>query len=95
MATIQTHDVIKRPIVTEKGTFAMNEQNRYTFQVDPRATKNDIKAAIETLYKVKVEKVNTLTRRGKFRRMKFGLTQTPSTKTAIVRLKEGSTIELF
>ena len=89
------HYAIKRPLVTEKGTFAMNEQNRYTFEVDPRADKNEIKAAIEALYKVKVEKVNTLTRRGKFRRMKYGLTQEASTKTAIVRLKEGSTIELF
>jgi len=89
------HYAIKRPLVTEKGTFAMNEQNRYTFEVDPRADKNEIKASIEALYKVKVEKVNTLTRRGKFRRMKYGMTQTPSTKTAIVRLKEGSTIELF
>jgi large subunit ribosomal protein L23 len=81
--------------VTEKGTFAMNEQNRYTFEVDVKADKDDIKSAIESLYKVKVEKVNTLTRRGKFRRMKFGQTQMPTTKTAIVRLKEGSTIELF
>ena len=92
---MEPHYINKRPSVTEKGTFAMNEQNRYTFQVDPRADKNDIKSAIETLYKVKVEKVNTLTRRGKFRRMKFGLTQASCTKTAIVRLKKGSTIELF
>lgn len=88
------HYVIKRPLVTEKGTFA-NEINRYTFEVDPRATKTDIKSAVEQLYKVKVEKVNTLTRRGKFRRMKYGLTQMPTTKTAIVRLHEGSRIELF
>ena len=92
---MESHYVIKRPTVTEKGTFAMNEQNRYTFEVDPKATKNDIKSAIESLYKVKVEKVNTLKRRGKFRRMKFGVTQMSTTKTAIVRLKKGSTIELF
>jgi large subunit ribosomal protein L23 len=89
------HYVIKRPLVTEKGTWAMNEQNRYAFEIDPRASRTDVKAAVESLYKVKVEKVNTLTRRGKFRRMKFGLTQLPTTKTAIVRLKEGSAIELF
>ena len=87
--------VIKRPLVTEKGTFAMNELNRYTFEVDPRASKTQIKSAIESLYKVKVAKVNTLTRRGKFRRLKYGLIQMPSIKTASVRLKEGSTIELF
>ena len=92
---MESHYIIRKPLVTEKGTFAMNEQNRYTFEVDPKATKDDIKGAIETLYKVKVAKVNTLKRRGKFRRMKHGLTQMPTTKTAIVKLQEGSTIELF
>jgi large subunit ribosomal protein L23 len=89
------HYVIKRPLVTEKGTWAMNEQNRYAFEIDPRASRTDVKSAVEAIYNVKVERVNTLTRRGKFRRMKFGLTQMPTTKTAIVRLKEGSAIELF
>ncbi len=92
---METHFVIKRPTVTEKGTYVMNEQGRYTFEVDPRASKVDIMAAVESIYKVKVEKVNTLTRRGKFRRMKFGLTQEACTKTAVVRLKKGDTIELF
>lgn len=87
--------IIKRPMVTEKGTFAMNELNRFMFEVDPRATKTEIKAAVETIYKVKVAKVNTQTRRGKFRRLKYGLIQMPTTKTASVRLKEGSRIELF
>ena len=92
---MEAHFVIKRPMVTEKGTYVMNEQGRYTFEVDPRASKNDIQAAVESLYKVKVVKVNTLTRRGKFRRMKFGLTQMSCTKTAIVRLKKGDAIDLF
>lgn len=87
--------VIKKPLVTEKGTWGMNEQNRYVFQVDTKATKTDIKKAIEALYKVKVDKVNTQVHKGKFRRMKFGLTQEPTVKTASVRLKEGSTIDLF
>ena len=87
--------IIKRPEVTEKGTWAMNEQNRYSFEVDPRASKTEIKAAIESLYKVKVEKINTQVRKGEFRRMKYGLTQLPTRKTALVRLKDGQTIELF
>lgn len=91
---MEAHYVIKRPLVTEKGTAAI-ELDRYTFEVDPRASKTDIKSAVESLYKVKVEKVNTLTRRGKFRRMKYGEVQLPSTKTAIVRLKHGMKIELF
>ena len=92
---MENHVVIKRPMVTEKGTYVMNEQGRYTFEVDTRASKNDIKSAVESLYKVKVEKVNTLTRRGKFKRMKFRLGQESTTKTAIVRLKKGDAIELF
>jgi large subunit ribosomal protein L23 len=92
---LQTHDIIKKPLVTEKGTWAMNEQNRYAFQVDTRASKGDIKAAIEKIYNVKVEKVNTQVRKGVQRRLKYGLVQLSDTKTAIVRLKQGSTIELF
>jgi large subunit ribosomal protein L23 len=92
---LQIHDIIKKPLVTEKGTWAMNEQNRYAFQVDTRASKGDIKAAIEKIYNVKVEKVNTQVRKGVQRRLKYGLVQLSDTKTAIVRLKEGSTIELF
>lgn len=93
--TLDVHNVIKRPMVTEKGTWAMNEQNRYAFEVDPRASKTEIKAAVEKIYNVKVEKVNTQVRKGEFRRLKYGLVQLPTTKTAVVRLKEGSTIELF
>lgn len=92
---MQTHDVIKRPLVTEKGTYAMGELGRYTFEVDTRATKVEIKSAVEAAYKVKVEKVNTLTRRGKLKRMKFRMGQESTTKTAIVRLKKGDAIELF
>jgi large subunit ribosomal protein L23 len=87
--------VIKRPMVTEKGTWGMNELNRYAFEVDVKATKGDIKKAVESLYKVKVEKVNTQVHKGRQRRMKYGLVMTPTVKTAVVRLKEGSTIELF
>lgn len=92
---LDTYQIIKRPLVTEKGTWAMNEQNRYSFEVDTRASKSDIKTAIETIYKVKVAKVNTQLRKGKHRRMKYGEIQMPTVKTAVVRLHEGSTIELF
>lgn len=87
--------VIKKPVVTEKGTFAMNELNRYTFEVDLRASKDMIRNAIEELYKVKVEKVNTQTRKGKQRRYRYGLTKESDVKLASVRLKEGDSIELF
>ena len=87
--------VIKRPLVTEKSTYLMNELGRYAFEVDPTATKTDIKKAIETLYKVKVVGINTQVRKGKARRLKYGLVQERPTKKAIVRLREGDTIELF
>ena len=88
-------DVIKRPLITEKGTWGMNEQNRYAFVVNPKATKVEIKRAVEELYKVKVERVNTQTRKGEHRRFKYGMRRDGTTKLATVRLAEGSTIELF
>ncbi|MFN0010800.1 MAG: 50S ribosomal protein L23 [Phycisphaerales bacterium] len=88
-------DVIKRPLLTEKSTFIMNERGQYTFEVDPRASKVEIKAAVETLYKVKVERVNTSIKRDKTRRLKYGTIFGKFSKKAIVRLQEGQTIELF
>ncbi len=87
--------VIKKPLVTEKSTVAMNEENRYAFQVDLRASKDQIKRAVERLYNVKVEKVTTQIRKGKQRRTRFGWGQEPDVKTAVVRLNEKDTIELF
>ena len=92
---MQSHYVIKRPILTEKSTFAMNERGQYAFEVDPRATKVDVKRAVEELYKVKVVGVNTQNRKGKQRRLKYGLVKEPTTKKATVRLAEGQTIDLF
>ena len=92
---MEAHYVIKQPILTEKSTFTMNERAQYAFLVDPRATKDDIKKAIESLYKVKVVGVNTQVRKGKHRRLKYGLTTEPTTKKATVRLAEGQAIELF
>lgn len=87
--------VIKRPLVTEKSTYQMNEMQRYAFEVDPRASKTDIKKAVEEIYKVKVVGVNTQVRKGKSRRLKYGIVQETPSKKAIVSLREGDTIELF
>lgn len=92
---MQALHVIKRPILTEKSTFAMNEQKRYSFLVDPRATKKDIKAAVEEMYKVRVLGVSTQVRKGRWRRLRYGITQESTTKKATVRLHEDDTIELF
>lgn len=87
--------VIKRPLLTEKSTMESSERNRYCFEVDRRATKDDIKKAVETLYKVHVEGVNTLLKRGRTRRLRYGVVHGAVTKKAFVRLKEGEQIELF
>ena len=65
---MDARDIIKRPVITEKSTDLM-AQNKYTFEVDIRATKPQIKAAVEEIFKVKVEKVNTSRVSGKLRRM--------------------------
>lgn len=88
-------DVIRKPLVTEKVTWGMNEQNKYMFEIDTRASKTDVKRAVEELYKVRVEKVNTQVRKGKFKRYRYGLTQESTVKYASVKLREGDRIELF
>ena len=87
--------VIKKPMLTEKTTTAMNEQSRYTFLVDRRASKDEIKGAVESLYGVKVVGVTTQRRKGKERRLRYGWVTEKVTKKATVRLAEGQTIELF
>ncbi|MBX3389892.1 MAG: 50S ribosomal protein L23 [Phycisphaeraceae bacterium] len=94
-ANVAPHHIIKKPLVTEKGTFAMNELTKYTFLVDPRATKTEIKEAVQAIYNVSVTGVNTVTSKGKFKPTRFGLRVEPTTKKAIVTLKKGETIELF
>lgn len=92
---IEPHYVIRRPVLTEKSTAAMNDLGRYTFEVDRRATKTDVKQAVESLYGVTVVGVETRTLKGKLRRMRYGYVHEGLKKTAVVRLKEGQAIELF
>ncbi|HBS29013.1 MAG TPA: 50S ribosomal protein L23 [Phycisphaerales bacterium] len=87
--------IIKKPLLTEKSTFHSDESNRYSFEVPVTARKDQIKAAIEDLYKVRVLKVNTVTRRSRNRRMKYGLVTGSVTKKAIVRVHPEDTIELI
>jgi large subunit ribosomal protein L23 len=81
-------DLVRRPIVTEKATFLM-EQNKYTFEVSPKATKIDIKAAIETLFDVEVLKVNTLNPPRKKRRVGRFVGFRPQYKKAIITVASG------
>lgn len=88
-------EIIKKPLLSEKSTWGMNEQKRYAFLVDRRADKNEIKGAIEELYKVRVETVNTQTRKGKSRRTRTGVVEQTPTKKAVVKLHADDAIELF
>ena len=87
-------DVIVRPIVSEKS-YAGIEQNTYTFLVDPRANKTEIKEAVQRIWSVRVVGVNTLTRRGKVKRRGYTRGRRPDEKRAIVTLAEGDRIEIF
>jgi large subunit ribosomal protein L23 len=87
-------DVIVRPIVSEKS-YAGIEQNTYTFLVDPRANKTEIKEAIQRIWDVRVTSVNTLKRRGKVKRRGWTRGRRPDEKRAIVTLADGDRIEIF
>ena len=88
--------VLIRPVVSEKTTGLM-DNNTYVFIVDPRATKVDVRNAVEQAFNVKGTNVNTLNRKGKStRNRRTGVVGTrPSTKRAIVTLKQGDSINLF
>jgi large subunit ribosomal protein L23 len=86
-------DILLAPVVSEKS-YGLLDEGKYTFIVDPRANKTEIKIAVERVFGVKVDSVNTLNRQGKTRRTRFGLGKRKNTKRAIVTLKEGS-IDIF
>jgi large subunit ribosomal protein L23 len=87
-------DVIIRPVVSEKS-YAGIEQNSYTFLVDPRSNKTEIKEAVQAIWGVRVTSVNTLRRTGKVKRRGFTKGKRPDQKRAIVTLAEGDAIEIF
>ncbi len=86
-------DVILSPVVSEKS-YGLIDQGKYTFEVDPRSNKTEIKLAVEKIFNVKVASVNTLNKKGKTRRTRFGIGKRKDTKRAIVTLKSG-TIDIF
>ena len=92
---IQPHQVIRRPLVTEKGTHLSEKLNAYSFEVHPLATKTDIKAAVQLLWDVRVVAVRTQTRVGKPRRHKTVVGHTKSWKKAVVKLHDEDRIAFF
>ncbi len=87
------YDVIKRPVITEKSTMA-SEQDKVVFLVCDKATKLDIREAVEALFKVKVVKVNTLNTEGHLRTFKGIQGKRPDYKKAIVTLEKGQKIDI-
>jgi large subunit ribosomal protein L23 len=93
MIALSHYDVIRSPVITERST-AASEQNKVIFNVAMTATKSEIKAAVEALFKVKVKSVNTLIRKGKAKRFRGILGKQGDHKRAIVTLVEGQSIDV-
>ena len=94
-ATMDPYRVIRRPHVSEKTTDLIQNHNTYVFEVDPEATKTDIREAIARIWNVKVESVRTVTVRGKARRMGRINGFSRTWKKAVVALAEGSGIDVL
>lgn len=89
------YEVLKRPLMTEKTSTQSEAENRYTFEVDRRANKLQVKSAVEQAFDVKVVSVNIVNVRGKKRRLGRQAGRTPDWKKAIVKLAPGQRIQLF
>ena len=93
MTDLRHYDVIVSPVVTEKSTLA-SESNQVVFNVSRKATKSEIKAAVEALFSVKVTGVNTLLRKGKMKRFRGTIGRQSDVKKAVVTLAEGQSIDI-
>lgn len=89
------HDVILAPVVSEKSYDLIETQNTYTFEVDPRANKQEIRRAVEELFDVRVLRVNTMNREGKRKRYGYKMGKRKNIKRAVVQLAIGDSIDLF
>jgi len=92
---VKTHQVLKRPLITEKGTAKQGESNQYFFEVDRKATKYDVRNAVQQVFKVNVTAVRTMNAPGKRKRVGKNVGMTSDWKKAIVTLKEGQRIEIL
>ena len=87
-------NILRKPLVSEKNT-GLAEQGTYVFEVDMKASKPEIKAAVEQVFEVKVEGVRVLKGRGRAKMTKLGRVPTPYFKKAFIKLKEGQKIAMF
>ena len=88
-------DIIFEPVVSEKSYDLIQDFNTYTFIVDKRANKTEIKQAIAEIFDVRVTRVNTINRRGKVKRTGWKMGKRPDTKRALITLAVGSSIDIF
>lgn len=89
------HDIIFAPVVSEKSYDLIEDQNTYTFEVDPRSNKEEIRDAVEEVFDVTVLRVNTMNRKGKRKRSGYKIGKRKDIKRAVVKLAEGDSIDLF
>ena len=89
------HDIILAPVISEKSYDLIEFHNTYTFEVDPRSDKEQIRRAVEKVFDVKVLRVNTMNRKGKVKRTGYKLGRRRNVKRAVVTLAEGDQIDLF
>jgi len=94
MSRIHKYSLLRRPVITEKSS-VLQEDNRYVFEVDPSATKLEIKAAVQDAFNVRVRSINTMIVKGKRKRYGPRMTDQPSWKKAIVTLNPGDSITIF
>ena len=87
-------DILIKPVVSEKS-YGLMDQGKYTFEVDPRSNKTEIKIAVEKIFGVKVTSVNTINRKGKTRKTRFGLGKRKDVKRAIITLAGDEAIDIF
>jgi large subunit ribosomal protein L23 len=90
-----SHDLILAPVVSEKSYDLIENENTYTFEVDPRSNKEEIRDAIEEIFDVRVLRVNTMNRQGKRKRSGYTFGKRKDVKRAIVKIAEGDSIDLF
>jgi large subunit ribosomal protein L23 len=89
------HTVLKRPLFTEKGAALKEQENKVLIEVAKEANKHDIKKAVETIFKVKVDKVATIVTCGKWKRQGKSVGRRPDRKKAIVTLKKGEKLDFI
>lgn len=92
---MHVYEVLKRPVLTEKSNYQADALHRYTFEVDPRANKHQVRQAVEEIFKVTVANVNMMKVRGKNRRLGRHTGRTPDWKKAIVTVAPGESISFF